>query len=49
MENKPTKEQEQELDMVGRYVAYTLNNIDNFERRIKKEKKNGKQADKRTN
>ena len=37
MENKLTKEQE--LDVVGQYVEYTLKNIDDFERRIRKERK----------
>jgi len=35
--NKLTKEQE--LEGLKRYVEYTLKNIDDFERRIRKERK----------
>ena len=33
------KTREQELEELKQYVEYTLNNIDDFERRIRKERK----------
>lgn len=53
MENKQAKEQEKStlesradsLEWLKRYVDYTLKNIDDFERRIRKERKaNGQKS-----
>ena len=41
------KTREQELEELKRYVEYTLKNIDEFERRIRKEKERKKKNGKR--